>query len=46
MRAVWKFYDFFTRRRIKQSFVVFGGPDTEKNLSKDDLYEQAEPDAN
>ena len=39
-------YDFLTGRRMKPFVVVFGGPETEKNLSKDDLDEQAELEEN
>jgi len=39
-------YDFLTGGRMKQLYVVFGGPETEKNLSKDDLDEQAELEEN
>ena len=35
-------YDFLTGGRMKPIVVVFGGPETAKNLPKDDMDDQAE----
>ena len=39
-------YDFLKGGRMKPFYVVFGGPETVKTISKDDLYDQAEIEEN
>ena len=39
-------YDFLTGVRMKPFYVVFGGPETVKTISKDDLDDQAEIEEN
>jgi len=39
-------YDFLTGGRMKPFYVVFGGPETVKTISKDDLDDQAEIEEN
>ena len=39
-------YDFLTGGRMKPFYVVFGGPETVKTISKHDLDEQAEIEEN
>ena len=39
-------YDFLTGGSMKPFYVVFGGPENVKNLSKDDLDDQAQLEEN
>ena len=39
-------YEFITGGRMKPFYVVFGGPETVKTISKDDLDDQAEIEEN